>query len=301
MGKHGQPGFLLGQGRTFVEEVYECSRANGQAPPTSAHLPKGWLTSSPSLGGGASRAWAQEPTEFAQRVLLPQAPHPGPRQGRSLAGICWGNVGGMCVVGPGARGEKPRSWWAGGHSSRRGDPAAEGAIGGGLEALGPCMGNPLLPGGLGTPPPLDKSLSCSPGIHSRFHALRPPSEVKDTVAWGSPVCRWEEPAIWVKSLHIGSNAPPEPSPPPSPLWPPRLQQVYCLQSADQGADLGRPSLLQGCRPWGFPGGSKVKTLPANAGKASSIPGSRLLLYLVCQFLISFHTIKNIYLYLVVSY
>lgn len=79
------------------------------------------------------------------------------------------------------------------------------------------MGNPLLPGGLGTPPPLDKSLSCSPGIHSRFHALRPPSEVKDTVAWGSPVCRWEEPAIWVKSLHIGSNAPPEPSPPPSPL------------------------------------------------------------------------------------
>lgn len=57
------------------------------------------------------------------------------------------------------------------------------------------MGNPLLPGGLGTPPPLDKSLSCSPGIHSRFHALRPPSGVKDTVAWGSPLCRWEEPAI----------------------------------------------------------------------------------------------------------
>lgn len=58
----------------------------------------------------------RSPTEFAQRVLLPQAPHPGPRQGRSLAGICWGNVGGMRVVGPEANGEEPRSWWAGGHS-----------------------------------------------------------------------------------------------------------------------------------------------------------------------------------------
>ena len=114
------------------------------------------------------------------------------------------------------------------------------------------MGNPLLPGALGTPSPLDKSLSCSPGIHSRFHALRPPSGVKDTVAWGSPVCRWQEPAISVKSFHIGSNPPPAPSPPPSPPRPPRLQQGGCLQSADQGADLGRPSLLQGFRPWGLP-------------------------------------------------
>lgn len=31
--KHGQPGFVLGQERTFVEEIYECSRASSQAPP----------------------------------------------------------------------------------------------------------------------------------------------------------------------------------------------------------------------------------------------------------------------------
>ena len=52
LGKYGQPGFLLGQGRIFVEEVHECSRASSQAPPTSACLPRGWLTLSPSLGGG---------------------------------------------------------------------------------------------------------------------------------------------------------------------------------------------------------------------------------------------------------
>lgn len=70
------------------------------------------------------------------------------------------------------------------------------------------MENPVLPGGLGTPSPLDKSLSCAPRIHSRVRALRPPSGVKDTVAWGSPVCRWEEPAIWMKSFHVRRNPPP---------------------------------------------------------------------------------------------
>lgn len=174
LGKHGQPGFLLGQGRTFVEEVHECSWASGQAPPTSACLPGGWLTLSPSQGGGCFLGMGPGAPQSLHRGSCSLKPltqaRAGQEPGRHLLGKCWRNACGG-ARGPWRGAKVLVGWWSQ-------PPAAEGAIGGGLVALGPCMGNPLLPGGLGTPSPLDKSLSCSPRIHSRFRALRPPSGVR---------------------------------------------------------------------------------------------------------------------------
>ena len=79
-----------------------------------------------------------------------------------------------------------RGWWVTASSSRRGGQWEPGSPEGHAWRI-LCFLGAWVPH-----PPLDKSLSCSPRVHSGFHAQGPPAGVKGTGAWGSSVCRWEK-------------------------------------------------------------------------------------------------------------
>ena len=135
-------------------------------PPTCVHLPRGWLTSSPSLGVGCFPGLGPGAPQSFHRGSCSLKP---PTQGQGRAGAWQALAGEMeerVWWGPGpmerSQGPGGKLLWPGGLWSQ--PPAAEGAIGEGLEALGPRVGNPLLPGGRGTPSPPTSPCPALPGF-----------------------------------------------------------------------------------------------------------------------------------------
>ena len=196
----------------------------GQQPgPSHVCSPPGGLAHLQSFSGGGvlPGLGPRSPTEFAQRVLLPQTPTQG--QGRAGAWQAFaGEMEERVWWGPGpmerSQGPSGKLLWPGGlvvtaSSSRRGDRWGPGSP-------RTTRGESSPPWGPGHPVPPRRVLV----LLSQDSAQSPCPEAairgQGHSGLGLTECRWEGPAIRMKSSHVRSNPHPAVSPPPSPPRPP---------------------------------------------------------------------------------